>query len=137
MINDDAGQSLIELALALPLLLILLLGMVDGARAYYFATIMANAAREGVNYAARNDAVTRAEVTQRACDETGLALFGQPCPDLTVTCTIAQDDVAVEVRYDFRFITGYLVDAVFQGNPLSIRAVARYPMLTLGTPCAS
>ena len=137
MISDDRGQSLIELALALPLLLILLLGMVDGARAYYFATVMANAAREGVNFAARNEAATRAEVTQRACDETGLASFGQPCPDLAVTCTIAQDDVAVEVRYDFRFITGYLVDAVFRVNPLPIRAVARYPMLTLGTPCAS
>ena len=137
MINDDAGQSLIELALALPLLLILLLGMVDGARAYYFATIMANAAREGVNYAARNDAVTRAQVTQRACDETGLASFGQPCPDLTVTCTVVQSDVSVEVRYDFRFITGYLVDAVFQVNPLPIRAVARYPLLAGGSPCAN
>ncbi len=137
MIIDDAGQSLIELALALPLLLILLLGIVDGGRAYYFATIIANAAREGVNFAARNDTVTRAQVTQRVCDETGLASFGQPCSGLTVTCTVAQGDVSVVVRYDFNFITGYLADTVFRINPLPIRSIARYPLLTSGTPCAS
>jgi len=137
MIADDAGQSLIELALALPLLLMLLLGIVDGGRAYYFATVMANAAREGANYAARDDTATRAQVTQRVCDETALASFGQPCADLTVTCTVVQADVSVEVRYDFRFITGYVTDAVFRVNPLPIRAVARYPLLASGAPCAS
>jgi len=49
---DDAGQSLVEVALALPILLMLLLGLVDGARAYYFAGVVANAAREGARIAA-------------------------------------------------------------------------------------
>lgn len=137
MLTDDAGQSLIELALALPLLLILLLGIVDGGRAYYFASVIANAAREGANYAARDDTATRAQVTQRVCDETAMASFGQPCSGLTVTCTIVQADVSVSVRYDFSFITGYLADTVFRINPLPIRAVAQYPLLTGGVPCAS
>lgn len=137
MLIDDDGQSLIELALALPLLLILLLGIVDGGRAYYFAGVIANAAREGANYAARDDTATRAQVTQRVCDETALAPFGQPCSGLTATCTVVQGDVSVEVRYDFRLITGYLADAVFHINPLPIRAVARYPLLTSGAACAS
>lgn len=137
MLTDDAGQSLIELALALPLLLIVLLGIIDGGRAYYFATMMANAAREGASYAARNDTATRDQVTQRVCDETALASFGQPCSGLTVTCTIVQADVSVSVRYDFRFITGYLADTVFRVNPLPIRAVAQYPLLTSEAPCAS
>jgi len=55
---SENGQSLIEVALALPLLLVLLLGVVDGARAYHFAGLMATAAREGANYAARNGTAT-------------------------------------------------------------------------------
>lgn len=137
MLTSDAGQSLIELALALPLLLIVLLGTIDGGRAYYFATVLANAAREGANYAARNDDATQAQVTQRVCDETALSSFGQPCSGLTVTCTIVQADVSVAVRYDFRLISGYLADVVFRVNPLPMRAVARYPLLTGGAPCAS
>lgn len=136
-ITDARGQSLIEVALAMPLLLVLLLGVADGARAYYFAGILANAAREGVNYAARNSDATRAQVTQRACDASGLAAFGQPCPGLTVTCTVASGDATVEVRYDFSLITGSIVDAAFKINPIPIRADARFPMLTAGTPCAS
>src|SRR5439155_2146562 len=85
---DQAGQSLIEVALALPILLVLLLGLADGARAYYYAGVVANGAREGANYAAHNGSATRAQVTQRVCDAMGLATFGSPCPGLTVTCAL-------------------------------------------------
>jgi len=135
--TSDGGQSLIEVALALPVLLILFLGLVDGARAYHVAAIVANAAREGANYAARNGSATQAQVTQRACDATALAAFGTTCPGLTVTCTVANGDASVEVRYDFSLITGSLVEAAFKVNPLPIRADARFPILTAGTPCAS
>jgi Flp pilus assembly protein TadG len=134
---DDSGQSLIEVALALPLLIVLLLGLADGARAFYFAGIVTNAAREGVNYAARNANATQAQVTQRACDATGLATFGAACPGLTVTCAVAGGDATVEVRYDLALITGSVVDAAFKMNPIGIRADARFPILTAGTPCAS
>jgi Flp pilus assembly protein TadG len=135
--RDQRGQSLIEAALALPMLLLLLLGVVDGARGYYYAGLIANAAREGANYAARNATATRAQVTQRACDSTGLASFGNACPGLTATCTVANGDASVEVRYDFSLITASIVDAAFKVDPISIRADARFPLLIAGTPCAS
>jgi len=134
---DDSGQSLIEVALALPLLLVLLLGLADGARAFYYAGIVSSAAREGVNYAARNATATQAQVTQRACDATGLATFGSACPGLTVTCTVAGGDATVEVQYAFALIIGSIVDAAFKMNPIGIRADAKFPILTAGTPCAS
>ncbi|MEK6227450.1 MAG: TadE/TadG family type IV pilus assembly protein [Chloroflexota bacterium] len=134
---DQAGQSLIEVAFALPLLLVLFLGLVDGARAYYYAGVVANAAREGVNYAARNASATRAQVTQRACDATGLAAFGSPCPGLTVTCTVSGGDAIVEARYNFALITASIVEGAFKLNPIPIRADSRFPLLTVGTPCAS
>src|SRR5438034_11663246 len=80
---DDAGQSLIEVALALPVLLMLLLGLVDGARAYYFAGVVASAAREGAHYAARDERATLPQVQQRPCDTTGMAAAGNARPGLT------------------------------------------------------
>jgi Flp pilus assembly protein TadG len=137
VLTNQSGQSLIEVALALPLLLVLFLGLVDGARAYYYAGVVANAAREGVNYAARNGSATRAQVAQRACDATGLATFGSPCAGLTVSCTVSGGDATVEVRYNFALITASIVDAAFKLNPVPIRADARFPILAVGTPCAS
>ncbi len=134
---DDAGQSLIEVALALPVLLMLLLGLVDGARAYYFAGVVASAAREGANYAARNEMATLAQVTQRACDSTGMVAFGNACPGLTVTCASANGDATVEVVYGFSLITASIADSAFRVNPLPIHAAARFPIMTSGTPCAS
>jgi len=134
---DQAGQSLVEVGLALPILLVLLLGLADGARAYYYAGVIANGAREGANYAAYNGSATRAQVTQRVCDATGLVTFGSPCPGLTVTCALAGGDATIEARYNFALLTGSVVDAAFKVNPIVIRANARFPIFTAGTPCAS
>jgi Flp pilus assembly protein TadG len=134
---DRAGQSLIEVALALPVLLILLLGIADGARAYYYAGVVANGAREGANYAARHETATVAQVTQRACDATGMAAFGSSCPGLTVTCESSNGDATVHVTYSFSLITASVAEAAFKINPIAIRADARFPVMTTGIPCAS
>jgi Flp pilus assembly protein TadG len=48
------GQSLVEFAIVLPILLMLLLGVVDHARAILFNNILINMSREGANLAARS-----------------------------------------------------------------------------------
>ena len=48
------GQSLVELSLALPLLLFLMLGTLDIGRAFFDYIELRNAAREGAGYGARN-----------------------------------------------------------------------------------
>src|SRR5437667_8276231 len=48
------GQSLVELALTLPLLMVLMAGVVDLAHAFSVAGILANAAREGARYGETN-----------------------------------------------------------------------------------
>ena len=136
MLRDD-GQSLIEVALALPILLILLLGIVDGARAYYYAGIVASGAREGASFAARTPTATVALVTQRVCDATGMQSFGTACPGLTVTCDSTNGDATVHVSYSFALITASVADAAFKINPIPIRAEARFPLMTTGIPCAS
>ena len=46
----ERGQSLVELAIALPMLLLLLLGTVDLGRAYADYVALKNAARDGAGY---------------------------------------------------------------------------------------
>ena len=45
-----SGQALVELSLALPLLLLLILGAMDFGRMFYTKIVLTNAAREGANY---------------------------------------------------------------------------------------
>ena len=49
--DDDGGQALIEFALVLPLLLLIITGLFDLARATWQENTLAYAAREGTRYA--------------------------------------------------------------------------------------
>ena len=49
--DDEGGQSLIEFALVLPLLLLIITGLFDVARATWQENTLAYAAREGTRYA--------------------------------------------------------------------------------------
>jgi hypothetical protein len=46
----DKGQGLVELALVIPLLVIIVVGLLDLGRAYFSVIIINNAAREGARY---------------------------------------------------------------------------------------
>lgn len=50
-VRGDSGQALVELALALPLLLLILVGIFEFARAYSIKQSLVNAAREGARAA--------------------------------------------------------------------------------------
>lgn len=49
--RDDRGQALVEFALVLPVLLLLILGLMDVARAVWQENTLAYAAREATRYA--------------------------------------------------------------------------------------
>jgi Flp pilus assembly protein TadG len=144
-VRCDGGQSLVELALALPLLLLILLGLADFGRAFYYTTIISNAAREGAAYLSQNPsagqlpATNANSVKSKVCNETGLFAYNDPanCP-LTVqppapavdfTAYAGGQDAVVSVTYDFTLISSYLVGRVVSTNPLPLRAQATYPGL--------
>src|SRR5947207_15951513 len=74
--GGNAGQSLVEVALALPLLLLILIGLADLGRAFYYTTAVASAARQGAAYVAATTSPVPATLTQKACFATGLASSG-------------------------------------------------------------
>lgn len=55
-LGHESGSALVELALTLPIFALLLLGAAEFARLTYYAIELANAARAGVQYGAKNHA---------------------------------------------------------------------------------
>lgn len=52
--DRTAGQALVEFALVLPVTLLILIGLLDSARAVWYSNTLALAAREGTRYAIVN-----------------------------------------------------------------------------------
>ena len=52
----EAGAALVELAVTMPLLLLVMIGTIDFARVFYMAIELTNAARAGAQYGAANNA---------------------------------------------------------------------------------
>lgn len=71
MIVDEGGQSLAELALALPMLVFLLIGGADLARAYAIQLAVQNGARAGAEAAVLDFTPTQAEAVAYAKQEMG------------------------------------------------------------------
>jgi Flp pilus assembly protein TadG len=141
----DEGQSLVELALAFPVLLLILLGLADFGRAFFYTSAIANAAREGAAYASLHagPGTTPTTVSYRVCNETGLVAYSATatCPGLSTTVSqngtvlapsatvVAQADVTVTVTYGFQLLSSYLVGTIVGSNPVQLRASATYPGL--------
>jgi Flp pilus assembly protein TadG len=147
---DERGQSLIEVALALPLLLLIVIGIVDIGRVYAFKTTVTNSAREAAIYAARDPQATADQICQRARMELGVGPGGCTAPDVTITCKRAAlwncgnegfstdlyptrgqagADVTVTVTYRVSLLSGYLVGRAFPVNPVAVAASAWFPGL--------
>jgi Flp pilus assembly protein TadG len=56
-LKESAGQSIVELALVLPVLVVLVLGIFDLSRAIHANNIISNMSREGANLVSRSSAI--------------------------------------------------------------------------------
>ena len=122
------GQSLAELSLTLPILLILVFGIIDfglGMRSYIS---LANSVREGARFAAVGnpagvpsdcDGVTNDTVYGRLCITTGGLDLNELVPSVTYPDGISPgNSVVVAANYDYHFITplGDLLDFFSGGS---------------------
>ncbi len=91
--HSDAGGALVELALTLPVLLVLFAAMADFARVFYTSMALTDAARAGAQYGAHSAAQTgnfaAIEATARAASNTtGItAVASRTCQCATDTGT--------------------------------------------------
>jgi Flp pilus assembly protein TadG len=118
--RDEIGQSIIELALALPLMVYGLIGGADMARGYAFQIATQNGARAGAESYALDATPTVSEAQQDAVAEMNRTP-GMTADVSMVNVTVSQSDgvtacltpptiatpcfVTVRVQYTFRMIT--------------------------------
>ncbi|MBI5949804.1 MAG: pilus assembly protein [Chloroflexi bacterium] len=101
--ETDAGQSLTEFAMILPIMLVLLFGLVDFGRAFYSWLVITNAAREGARAGAvqQNSDAIRTRINESA---SGVSLS-----KLSITLSNVQGargtPIVVDLSYDFDYVT--------------------------------
>lgn len=127
-VRAERGQSLIELTLVLPFLLLIMVAALDLGRAYYVYVALTNAAREGARYGASNpsnDSGVRSRV-QKEVENSNLSIPGGQIPapvcyeyvegstdfGASISCDAAGsgDYIVVTVNYPFRLVTGYVLN---------------------------
>ncbi len=121
--RDEAGQSLVEFAMVVPLLLLVLFAIIDFGRIYQGHVSLTNAAREG----ARAGAVGESSATV----QTRVATTASPLTP-TVSVTIPSksgDSVVVDATATVTLITplGAMINFVSSGtmsNSFTLRATA-------------
>ena len=128
--RSDRGQALLELALAVPLVLMVCIGTFDTARAVWQLNALGYAAREGARYAiahgaASDDPVGPAAVTDGPVrDAVVRAAVGLPAPSVVATWPDGDNAdgsrVTVEATIDFvpvasRYLTGGALRLVLRG----------------------
>ena len=103
--KGQKGAALVEAAVTLPFVILLVLGTIDLARAYFDAAKVQEAAQEGAIYASFNPTPATEVVTRTTETITNL---GFDSADITVTVScdpLATDQVTVTVGYTFNLIT--------------------------------
>lgn len=122
----ENGQSLVEIALLMPVLLVLLLGAVDLGRAFYAYVAITNAAREGARYGASFPSQSSGIVSrvQKEVSNSGISIssgnISTACNVYTSgsytlggseSCSNASsgDYITVSINYTFNFMTSYLL----------------------------
>jgi hypothetical protein len=133
------GQALVEFALALPVLLVIFMGLFDFGRAVFAYNSLSNAAREGARVAIVDQTVVGGVpvgATEAASQATGLGLnpadptqvqvsyvmpdLSSPCPTRSLGCIA---DVAV--HYQFRAITPIVGGVI---GPINLQARTQLPI---------
>ena len=117
------AQALVEVAILLPILLLLVLGALDFGRMFYTKIILTNAAREGANYLAyypddkkTNYTATEALISEEISNSGVVGPVSEICVKiLPADCSTPGDSVGVRV-----IITVPPEYCCTQGNPVEV-----------------
>ena len=122
--HREGGQSLVEFALVLPVILLFLVGIADLGRLYNSAVAVESAAREAADYGSFdasnwtpvNVPVTVAEMERRACTavagshlqdyETTDPVTNTTCTNPTFTCTLERNGASTDCAASRGFTDG-------------------------------
>ncbi|HET7038079.1 MAG TPA: TadE/TadG family type IV pilus assembly protein [Thermomicrobiaceae bacterium] len=127
--RGQLGQGMVELAVVLPLLLVILLGTIDLGRAFYTYVALTNAAREAARYAAVNDTnASSSQVLQEFTASNGSDISGCASGSLTFVGSGGGrgNDYTVTVSCQFTLVTPLNVLLGAAGNQVTISSTATF-----------
>ncbi|MFS8101284.1 pilus assembly protein [Lentzea alba] len=125
----DGGATAVEVALLMPILLVLVMGIVDFGRALHAQITLTQAAREGVRVAALKQPNPATRTQNAAVGLTGVGVTVDACP---ASPSSSGDSAEVEATYSFTFVTpvgslaGMLGGGGF-GGPITLSAKGVMP----------
>jgi Flp pilus assembly protein TadG len=114
--TTDRGSNLVELALVLPLLLLLLAGVLDLGRIYHTYVVMLNASREGARYAAEYPSNV-ANIIRVVQNEAAFSDVTIPTDAITIQPVGANPGNPIRVTLDLR------LEPLIMSNVLGLPAV--------------
>ncbi len=122
--RKDTGQSAVELAILLPLLMLILVGCLDVGRAFLVWMALANGSREGARYACTHPTDDRLVIEEQIRGD--ILAEGLSAGALGFDIRIPQETgggapVKVTAVYSMPMMTSFL----FGGRPLVIRAATQ------------
>ena len=119
------GQSVVEFAMCLPLLVLILLGVFDLGRAFNSYIVITNASREGAYYGTMHPTDTNG-IKTRAISEAQQSGVTVTAAQVTVSSTgVTGTPMQVTVQHDFSLMTAFLV-----GRPV-IHLTSRTEMMVV------
>lgn len=123
-LQEQKGQSLVELALILPIIVLLLFGTVEFGRVFYSYITVTSAVREGVRQAAVGK--TDDEIKERIRDAVTLAEIDTRLQIVSISpvesARTTGVPVTIEIRYNMPLVTPIIGD--FLPNPVPLSATA-------------
>jgi Flp pilus assembly protein TadG len=119
--RQSRGQSLVEFALCLPVLVLIFIGVFDLGRAFNAYIIITNSAREGAFYASMHPTDTTG-IRARAVAEAQASGIQISAADVQVSTTgTSGAPVTVQVGYDFHLLWSVIV----AGRVIPLRSSAQ------------
>lgn len=126
--KNEKGQSLVEVALAMPLLIIIMMGILDLGRAYLTYIALSDAAAEGAAYAAIHPS-DQAQAIARAADSSGgLVTLAQDMVSVDTGEMSAGSPITVTVEYEYQMLTPFVNEWVPDGV-LIMKATVTQPII--------
>lgn len=128
----ERGQSLVEIAFLLPVLLILLSGLIDFGRVYYAMVALNDSAEEGATYASLWPSDYTEIQRRTAAASTGIVTF--PTESVDVTYPPGFPDVSsgtpitVTVNYTIPLYTPF-ANTIFPDGVLEVQGEAVQPIM--------
>lgn len=122
--KDKKGQSIIEFAVVLPILLMVLFGITEFGRAIMVTNVLNTASREGARLAAVSSVTDSLSVRARVVEVLDAANIDAKA--ITIQFLIPEKSVEVTVTTDFEVLSGGILDPFMGTFELKGKTVMRY-----------